>query len=213
MAASLGRRPPHAYFRPGQNPGKSLPHMRLYGFARAVRREPVLSTRLNLTPLRYPWDPALFHQTLESGWDIKAGLESREMKHSLDDPTQMDTSEAAFDFMESSMQPKRTLYDKKGVGVYKRVFFFTGAKAVKHNMAEVKGVAGSSTFHEFIDISRDGFLKCRVMSCHRCIECHDFHPEKCMNLHRTGPQLLRAVEFKSGSRVEVPRALTVISGS
>ena len=145
---------------------------------------------------------------------LKYLLESREMKHSHDVPTQMDTSEAAFAFMEASMQPKRTLFDKKGVGVYKRVFFFVGAKDVKHNMAECKGVDGSSTFHEFTDIGREGYLNCRVLSCHRCIECQDFHPDKCLNSHRTGPQLLRQVQFKSGARIDVPltRSSVAING-
>ena len=145
---------------------------------------------------------------------LKYLLESREMKHTNDAPTQMDTSEAAFQFMNDTMQPKRTLYEKKGVGVYKRVFFFVGPKDVKHNLTECDGVAGSSTFHEFTDIGREGFLKCRVMSCHRCINCQDFHPELCLNLHRTGPQLLRAVKFKSGGRVDVPltRSSVAVNG-
>ena len=73
------------------------------------------------------------------------------MEHSLDVPTQMDTREECFTYIRAAMQPKRTLFQKKGVGVYQRVFFFIGAKSVKHNLAEleVSSLPGSSTFHEF----------------------------------------------------------------
>jgi len=64
---------------------------------------------------------------------LKYMLEEREMEHTLDTPTQMDTSAECFEYMQDAMQPKRSLYDKKGVGVFKRVFFFMGAKDVKHN--------------------------------------------------------------------------------
>lgn len=68
---------------------------------------------------------------------LKYMLEEREMEHTLDTPTQMDTSEECFTYMGQAMQPKRSLDTKKGVGVYKRVFFFMGAKYVKHRLAEV----------------------------------------------------------------------------
>jgi len=135
---------------------------------------------------------------------IKYMLEAREMEHTLDIPTQMDTSEATFDYMGQKMQPKRSLFEKKGVGVYERVFFYIGAKDVKHNLAEVSSLPGSSTFHEFRDIGREGFLKCRVLSCHRCINCQKLRPNDCLNTHRTGEQLLKEVTLKSGGAVDVP---------
>jgi hypothetical protein len=131
-------------------------------------------------------------------------LEEREMEHTLDTPTQMDTSEECFSYMGQAMQPKRSLDTKKGVGVYKRVFFFMGAKYVKHSLAEVNSVPGSSKCHEFRDIGREGFLKCRVLSCHRCVHCQNLRPQDCINVHRTGEQLLKQVTFKSGGAVEVP---------
>jgi len=135
---------------------------------------------------------------------LKYMLEAREMEHTLDTPTQMDTSEECFSYMGQAMQPKRSLDTKKGVGVYKRVFFFMGAKYVKHSLAEVNSVPGSSKCHEFRDIGREGFLKCRVLSCHRCIHCQNLRPQDCINVHRTGEQLLKQVTFKSGGAVEVP---------
>lgn len=135
---------------------------------------------------------------------IKYMLEAREMEHSLDVPTQMDTSQETFDYMIEKMQPKRSLAEKKGVGVYKREFFYIGAKEVKHNLAEVSSLPGSSTYHEFRDIGREGFLKCRVLSCHRCVNCQKLRPHECLNKHRTGEQLLKQVTLKSGGAVEVP---------
>ena len=145
---------------------------------------------------------------------LKYMLEEREMEHTLDTPTQMDTSAECFEYMQDAMQPKRSLYDKKGVGVFKRVFFFMGAKDVKHNLAECSSVPGSSKFHEFRDIGREGFLNCRVLSCHRCIHCQNLRPQDCLNLHRTGDQLLRQVTLKSGGAVVVPllRSSVGISG-
>ena len=89
-----------------------------------------------------------------------------------------------------------------------------GAKDVKHNLAECSSVPGSSKFHEFRDIGREGFLNCRVLSCHRCIHCQNLRPQDCLNLHRTGDQLLRQVTLKSGGAVVVPllRSSVGISG-
>ena len=104
------------------------------------------------------------------------------------------------------MQPKRTLFQKKGAGVYQRVSFFIGAKSVKHNLAEVSSLPRSSTFHEFRDIGQchEGFVKCTKLSCHRCIKCQNLRPHECLNSHRTGEQLLKQVTLKSGGAVEVP---------
>ena len=70
--------------------------------------------------------------------------------------------------------------------------------------AEMSSLPGSSTFHEFRDIGREGFLKCRKLSCHRCIKCQNLRPHECINSHRTGEQLLREVTLKSGGAVQVP---------
>jgi len=130
------------------------------------------------------------------------------MEHTLDVPTQMDvdTSEACFTHITDAMQPERTLLVKKSVGVYRRVFFFVGAKAAKHNLAEVSSLPGSSTFHEFKfrDIGREGFVKCRKLPCHRCTKCQNLRLHECINSHRTGGQLLREVALKSGEAVQVP---------
>jgi hypothetical protein len=61
---------------------------------------------------------------------IKCMLDAREMEHTQEAPTQMDTSRECHAYMEEVMQPKRSLFDKKGVGVYERVFFFIESKAV-----------------------------------------------------------------------------------
>ena len=57
---------------------------------------------------------------------LKYLLEAREMQHTLEAPTQMDTSQVCWEFMVKTMQPQRTLFEKKGVGVHERVFFYIG---------------------------------------------------------------------------------------
>ena len=47
-------------------------------------------------------------------------------------------------------------------------------------------------------------MKCRKLSCHRCVKCQHLRPHECLNSHRTGEQLLRQVTLKSGGAVEVP---------
>ena len=53
-------------------------------------------------------------------------------------------------------------------------------------------------------------MKCRKLSCHRCVKCQHLRPHECLNSHRTGEQLLRQVTLKSGGAVEVPLLLLAV---
>ena len=121
-----------------------------------------------------------------------------------EDETEMKTSEEFYSFLNlNCKQTLKTIEQKKGKGVYERIFFYLNAKAVNHNLAEVKTVNGSSTFHEFNDTAQAGNVTTRVLSCHQCAPCKDFRVHECLNsdfcgaLH--GPV---KVELAGGGRAE-----------
>ena len=83
------------------------------------------------------------------GGCVKLLWETREMMHTATAPTQMDTSEEIYNYAigtdiqpQGNMQPQRTIYEKRGVAVYQRLFFYIGARDVNHNLAECQGAEG-----------------------------------------------------------------------
>ena len=148
------------------------------------------------------------------GGRVKFLLEQREMAHTRDNPTQMDTSEAVFQFCtgtdpeinngRGNMQPQRDYFLKKGLGCYDRVFFYIGVKDVRHNLPECDSVKDSSKMHQFNDIGRSGFVRTRQMSCHRCSGCIALKPSQCQNLSHCGPLDVRQCNLTSSGRAEVP---------
>lgn len=109
------------------------------------------------------------------GGAIKMSFDRREMEHTLENPTQMDTTLELYEYTQEvdpetgrqRLQPQRTLCEKGGVGIHARVFFYITATEVNHRLAECNGVTDSSKHHEFVDIGRSGFLNIRKLSCHR----------------------------------------------
>ena len=62
----------------------------------------------------------------------KFAMEMAEMRHTKDKPTEMKTSREAFEFLDANCQwPDQTLFQKKGVGIYKREFHWVGPKGVR----------------------------------------------------------------------------------
>ena len=121
-----------------------------------------------------------------------------------EDETEMKTSEEFYSFLNLNCKHTlKTIEQKKGKGVYERIFFYLNAKAVNHNLAEVKTVNGSSTFHEFNDTAQAGNVTTRVLSCHQCAPCKDFRVHDCSNSDFCGPLLGPVkVELAGGGRAE-----------
>ena len=65
------------------------------------------------------------------------------MEHSLDVPTQMDTSEECCSYIRAAMQLKKSLFQKKGVGVYQRVFSCTHLFVVRGWVWDGPAAAGA----------------------------------------------------------------------
>ena len=70
-----------------------------------------------------------------------------------------------FDFLDArARQTIKTFEEKKGKGIYERVFIFLDSKAINHNLPEVKTLDGTTTFHEFNDTGKQGEVTTRVLS-------------------------------------------------
>ena len=145
------------------------------------------------------------------GGSFKFLGEQREMQHTIENPTQMDTTLALYDWAvgvdengRGNIQPQKSLFEKKGVGVYRREVFYIGARSVKHNLPECAGVNDSSKMHQLLDIGRSGFLKVRALSCHWCKNCIALKPGLCENRERCGPMLVKEVKLKKSGRADVP---------
>ena len=142
----------------------------------------------------------------------KFAWEQQEMRHNKENPTQMDTSLEIYEWSiaineetgRGNLQPQRALHEKKAVGVYERVFFFIGAKDVKHNLPECESVKDSSKMHQFFDIGRSGYLKVRKLSCHWCLECKALRPQQCLNRDFCGGLMLEQAKTKKSGLVNIP---------
>lgn len=159
------------------------------------------------------------------GGRVKFLWEQREMQHTKEVPTQMDTTEEVFKYSigtdpeinngRGNLQPQRDYFSKKGVGCYERVFFYIGIKEVNHNLPECLGVANSSKMHQFGDIGRSGFVRVREMSCHRCPGCLALRPMQCSNREFCGALQVEQCKLKNSGRAEVPllRSAPALVGS
>ena len=90
---------------------------------------------------------------------------AHEMEHNDDNLTEMKTAKEFFDFLDArARQTIKTFEEKKGKGIYERVFIFLDSKAINHNLPEVKTLDGTTTFHEFNDTGKQGEVTTRVLS-------------------------------------------------
>ena len=77
-----------------------------------------------------------------------------------------------YEFLKRKMQfPTKNIYEKKGVGVFRRVFHFIPISGSK-KCETVKGPR-TKKFHELQNVGQEGFLKTKLASCFfhgKCIE-------------------------------------------
>ena len=134
-------------------------------------------------------------------------LEMEEMRHTKEKPTEMKTSREAYEFLEKNCtKTNRDIFQKKGVGIYKRQFHWAGPKEAPalHQLADVKTVDGSGSWHMFYDTGHVRHILVREIACFSCEECKQMRWRCCKKLRMCEPTMSKEVIFKSANRVDAP---------
>jgi hypothetical protein len=89
------------------------------------------------------------------------------------------TSREQFDHLvQHSRLTRRTLREKKGKGIYMRVYHWMPAKSIKplSKLAEIATLEGSITMksHFFANCGHGGVIKVREIACFNCNECKEY---------------------------------------
>jgi hypothetical protein len=96
------------------------------------------------------------------------------------------SAEDFFHFLKQKMTyPKKTIFQKKGVGVYRRVFHFvpiSGDLSVDRKIQKCETVKGTKKLHEICNIGQEGFIQTRLASCFDCQACASNLPDECKNI-------------------------------
>ena len=100
----------------------------------------------------------------------------------------------------------RDIFEKKGVGIYKRKFHWAGSKEIKplHTLAEVKTVSGSDSWHMFYDTGHVRHILVREIACFSCEECKQMKWRSCKRIKMCGPTMSKEVILQSANRVDAP---------
>lgn len=122
----------------------------------------------------------------------------------------------------------RTLDEKKGRGIHRRVLHYTAGLDIRPlaSLAEVKTLSGSCTLsgHFFCDTRHPGEILVREVACLNCPACVKLDFAHCKNGAMCGQLSTRTIQLVSGARAELPglrsaiqcegyqRAKTVIAG-
>ena len=78
-------------------------------------------------------------------------------------------------------KPNKTIFEKKGRGIYRRVVHWvprTGVGRINRRIVRAKTMDGSKPYRQFIDIGEPGTIRIRMLSCHKCKDCYDGTPSK-----------------------------------
>ena len=129
------------------------------------------------------------------------------MRHTKKNPTEMKTSREAFEFLEKNCErTDRDIFQKKGIGIYRRKFHWAGSKEAPalHQLADVKTVDGSDSWHMFYDTGHTRHILVREIACFSCEECKQMRWRCCKKLRMCGPTMSKEVIFKSANRVDAP---------
>jgi hypothetical protein len=124
------------------------------------------------------------------GGGCKSHAKRQELASTLEKPTLMPQSSDLFRFLQDTyMEPRQTLFEKRGRGIYRRVFFYvpqTGEGSVNYRIAECGTLDGSSSLHQFRDIGLPERLRVRTRSCHHCDSCWDGRWSECRYIDIVG---------------------------
>ena len=142
-------------------------------------------------------------------------LEMEEMRHTNKKPTEMKASRDAFLFLQAHMHCEdtdRNIFEKKGVGIYKRKFHWAGAKEALplHRLAEVDTVTGSDSWHMFYDTGHVRHILVREIACFSCEACKQMNWRSCRKLRMCGPTMSKEVVMKKANRVDAPLSRSAI---
>ena len=130
------------------------------------------------------------------------------MRHTKEKPTEMKTSREAYEFLEKNCtKTNKDIFQKKGVGIYKRQFHWAGPKEAPalHQLADVKTVDGSGSWHMFYDTGHVRHILVREIACFSCEECKQMRWRCCKKLRMCEPTMSKEVIFKSANRVRHPQ--------
>jgi hypothetical protein len=132
-------------------------------------------------------------------------LRCHEMRHTNEVPTMLKTSREQFDHLDKCHRlTRRSLREKKGKGIYYRVYHWMPAKSIRplSSLAEINTLDGGLTLksHFFINCGQVGMIKVREIACLSCDECRVYRYTRCKQTRFCGPLLCREVKQKSGSR-------------
>ena len=125
----------------------------------------------------------------------------------------MKTSRDAFEFLESNCtNTARTIFEKKGIGIYKRNFHWAGAKEALplHHLAEVDTVVGLDSWHMFYDTGHVRHILVREIACSSCEACKHMNWRSCRKLRMCGPTMSKQVVMKVANRVDAPPSRSAI---
>ena len=137
----------------------------------------------------------------------KFALEMAEMRHTAANPTEMKTSKEAYDFLCDSCQwTHRDIFEKKGVGIYRRQFYWAGPKEMwpLAKLAEVRTISGSDSWHMFYDTGHTRHILVRELACFSCNECKQMKWRSCKKIKMHGPTMSKEVIMESANRVNAP---------
>ena len=129
------------------------------------------------------------------------------MRHTEKNKTEMKTSREAFEFLQENCESTdRNIFEKKGVGIYKRKFHWAGSKEIfpLSRLAEVDTVVGSDSMHMFYDTGHRMHILVREIACFSCEECQKMNWRCCKKLRMCGPTMAKEVKMKSSHRVIAP---------
>ena len=100
------------------------------------------------------------------------------------------SAEEFYEFLKEKMQfPKKDIYMKKGVGIFRRIFHFipiSGPLSISRKIQKCETVKGTKTFHELRNVGQEGFLEAKLASCFNCAKCIQGIQNECENVERTG---------------------------
>ena len=102
----------------------------------------------------------------------------------------------------------RSLDEKKGRGIYRRVLHYTVGTDIRplSSLAEVKTLSGSCTLssHFFADTRKPGEVLVRDAACLNCSGCSNLKFDDCENMEMCGKPFTRRVQLVSNARSEAP---------
>jgi hypothetical protein len=116
-----------------------------------------------------------------------------------DQSRRIGSAQRAAEFLkESFCKPSKTIIQKKGIGITKRVVYFvpsSGPGSIDRHIMKCKTPKGSNAYYQFTDVGQPGVVDIRLLSYHECPGCRSLVARSaCVNHDICGP--VERVELK-----------------